>query len=60
VESQLFCRIQIDVIEAGTTQCDEFNAMLFQLFQNRATAVIVNENTDAFAAISRFCRFLCE
>ena len=56
-EPQFFCRVKVDVIETGTAQGDIFNAVLFQLFQHRAAAVIVYENTYRFAAIGSFSGF---
>ena len=57
LQTQLFCRVEVHIVEARTAQGDVLHPLFFQLFQHRATAVIVYENADAFTAVRRFGGF---
>jgi hypothetical protein len=59
-KTQLFSGVQVHVVKARAAQRDILHAVFFQLFQYRAAAIVINENTHRIAAVSRFGRFFSQ
>ncbi len=60
LQTQLFGGIKIDVVKTRAAQGNVFHALFFQLFQHRSAAVVVNENTDTFAAVGSLRRLFSQ
>ena len=59
-QAKLLCRLEVDVVKSGAAQSDILHAVGLQLFQHRAAAVVIDEDTYRFATVGGFGSLRCQ